>query len=91
MKRFLLFLSLLLISFFSFGQSLKNWSATAKLGNGFIVAHRPSVVHVLQKHCRSAELNFTKSTTRKGGWEELYNFPEIGFGYQYFNLGNPQE
>ena len=91
MKRFLLFLSLLLISFFSIGQSLKNWSTTAKLGNGFIVAHRPSVVHVLQKHCRSFELNFTKSTEKRGGWEELYNFPEIGFGYQYFNLGNPQE
>jgi hypothetical protein len=91
MKRFLLFLSLLLISFFSIGQSLKNWSTTAKLGNGFIVAHRPSVVHVLQKHCRSLELNFTQTTTKRKGWEELYSFPEIGLGYQYFNLGNPQE
>jgi hypothetical protein len=91
MKRYLFFLSLILTSIFSFGQSIKNWSATAKLGNGFIVSHRPSVIHVLQKHCRSAEVNFTKVTMKKGNWEELYNFPEIGFGYQYFNLGNPQE
>lgn len=91
MKRFLLFLFLYVVPYYSIGQSIKNWSATAKLGNGFIVAHRPSVVHVLQKHCRSVELSFTKSTSKKGGWEELYNFPEIGFGYQFFNLGNPQE
>lgn len=91
MKRFLFFLLLIVVPFCSFGQSIKNWSTTAKLGDGFIVAHRPSVVHILQDHCRSIELDFTKSTIRRGEWEELYNFPEIGFGYQYFNLGNPQE
>jgi hypothetical protein len=91
MKRFLLFSVLVFAAMCGNSQSLKEWSTTAKIGNGFIVAHRPSVVHVLQKHCRSLELNFTQTTTKRKGWEELYNFPEIGFGYQYFNLGNPQE
>jgi len=91
MKRFLFISVLVFAAISSNSQSVKDWSCTAKIGNGFIVAHRPSVVHVLQKHSRSFELDFTKTTSRKKGWEELYNYPEIGFGYQYFNLGNPEE
>ena len=91
MKRIhpLLFLNLIAIAGFS--QTTKSWAINAKLGDGFIVAHRPSVVQVLQKHCRSFELDYTLKTQSRKGWEELYNFPEIGFGYQYFNLGNPSE
>jgi hypothetical protein len=48
MKRFLLFSVLVFAAMCGNSQSLKEWSTTAKIGNGFIVAHRPSVVHVLQ-------------------------------------------
>jgi len=91
MKRFLLFSLLVFVVSFGKCQSINDWSFTGKVGNGFIIAHRPAIVHVLQKHIRSFELDFTKETNRRKGWEELYNFPEIGIGYQYFNLGNPQE
>ncbi len=91
MKRILPLLFLNLIAIAGFSQTSKSWAINAKLGDGFIVAHRPSVVQVLQKHCRSFELDYTLKTQSRKGWEELYNFPEIGFGYQYFNLGNPSE
>ncbi|MFM7015254.1 MAG: acyloxyacyl hydrolase [Bacteroidota bacterium] len=91
MKRILLLISIYLLTISTNAQTNQKWSATGKFGDGFIVAHRPSVVHVLQKHSRSFELDYTYKTSRKKGWEELYNFPEIGIGYQYFDLGNPQE
>jgi len=91
MKRILPVLFPLFISITGFCQANKSWALNAKIGDGFIVAHRPSVVQVLQRHCRSFELDYTFKTQSKKGWEELYNFPEIGFGYQYFNLGNPSE
>jgi hypothetical protein len=90
MKRIPLLL-LLVFTFSGICQTPKNWSLTAKCGDGFIVAHRPSVVHVLQKHTRDFELDYTFKTKSRKGWEELYNFPELGLAYQYFNLGNPSE
>lgn len=87
----LLLILLCFLTILSQAQENKNWTISGKIGDGFVIAHRPSVVHLLQKHSRSIELNYTYKTTKKKGWEELYNFPEIGFGYQYFDLGNPQE
>lgn len=91
MKRVCAVLFILLLNHLAFCQSEKNWILTAKAGDGFIIAHRPSVVHVLQKHSRSFEVDYTFKTRERKGWEELYNFPELGIGYQYFNLGNPTE
>ena len=91
MKSTILTFLLSILLFLANGQEPKNWAVTAKIGDGFIVAHRPSVVHVLQKHTRSFEIDYTFKTHNKKDWEEIYNFPELGIGYQFFNLGNPTE
>lgn len=36
------------------------------------------------------ELSYCKRTTGKSYWEKIYNYPEVGFTFQYNSLGNPE-
>lgn len=67
------------------------WQLSGKVQEGFIIAHRPSVVHLQKKHVKGFEIDYLKQTNGEANWHHLYNFPVLGFGYQYFDLGNQEE
>lgn len=58
---------------------------------GFLMAHRPSVVHLQQRHIRGFDLRYYKQTDGTKPWQHLYNLPLLGFTFNYFNLGNDKE
>ncbi len=62
-----------------------------KYATGFIIAHRPLVVHVQQKKVSTLEFSYFFTSRGIAEWERLFNYPLIGAAYQRFDLGNPDE
>jgi len=71
-------------------QNLKNsdFKIYPRLKYGFIMPHHQSYRYFIKKHTKSLELNFGFNTSGKKLWHQLYNFPVVGFGIYFANLGN---
>ncbi len=94
-RRFLvvLFVFILPLRCIGNGDSLDipgRWSLGVKIQNGFLLAHRPTLVYLQQEKINSFEISFLKSTDGEDEWERIYNAPLIGVAYQYFDLGNKE-
>ncbi len=68
-----------------------SWLLSAKLHYGFIVAHRPAIVHLQHQHIRSFEIELAKPLKGDEDWQQPYQLPLFSISYQYFDLGNQQE
>ncbi|CAN5558124.1 acyloxyacyl hydrolase [soil metagenome] len=67
------------------------WSLSIKMQYGFLMTHRPTIIYLQQKHTRGLEINYLRGVDGQTSWMTDYNQPLLGFGFQYFNLGNPTE
>ncbi len=65
-----------------------NLVATANYHNGFIIPEYSNLAYVVQQKVQMASVNFSKKTTGKNYWEQLYNYPEYGISFFYTTLGN---
>ncbi len=61
------------------------------LHSGFIIAHRPALVHLQKRHITMLELSYLHSTDGSKHWHGIYNFPLYGLGYRYIDFGNSRE
>lgn len=95
MKRTLLFLLLALSAIPTLSQDTRHspgsWSVGAHYHYGFMIAHRPSIIHLQQKHLQGFEVNWQKLPSDSGGWRNIYGFPWLGITYLSYDLGNPLE
>ncbi len=57
---------------------------------GFIVPEYSNLIYIVEDYVQSASLYFSKKTTGKNDWEQLYNYPEYGLSLFYSTLGNDQ-
>ena len=55
---------------------------------GFIIAHRPTVVYLQQKHVFGIEAEMLHPFNGNADWQQAFDIPLYGIAYQYFNLGN---
>jgi len=58
---------------------------------GFVIAHRPAMIHLQKRHVRGFEIRYFKQTEGTKPWQQLYNFPLLGCTFNYFNFGNEDE
>lgn len=58
---------------------------------GFIWQHRPSLADVIGGNINVARITLGKNTFGKSYWEQLYRYPDCGWGYSFTDLGNPKE
>ena len=65
-------------------------SITATAHKGFVLPEYEYFLFVVQDYVQSVSLNFSKRTTGKNDWEQLYRFPEYGISLFYSTLGNDQ-
>ncbi len=72
-------------------STLGKWMVDARMNYGFVMAHRPSVVHLQRTHVYGFEAELFKTTNGELDWEQAYNKPLIGIGFQYWNLGDNAE
>ena len=58
---------------------------------GFIAPHRSVVNEIIEGHTKAYELSFFKQTSSNKQWQQLYNYPKLGFSFIYLDLANPQQ
>lgn len=68
-----------------------SWIVTGKVQWGFIIAHRPTIVHLQREHVHGFELNLTKPLTGDKTWQQPYLLPSYSLAFQFFYLGDKQE
>ena len=68
-----------------------SWLLSARAHYGFIMAHRPTIVHLQQKHVRGFEIELAKPLKGDEEWQQPYQLPLFSIAYQYFDLGNQEE
>jgi hypothetical protein len=55
---------------------------------GFIIAHRPTVMHLQKDHVKGLELEYVIPTNGCDDWQQPFLLPSYSFAYQYLDLGN---
>ena len=63
------------------------WNVGLNTGIGFIMPHHPNMIILQQGHVKCIELYFEKNTNGEKSWHQLYNYPSVGYSYQFFDLG----
>ncbi len=64
-------------------------SVAVRLHYGFILAHRPSVQHLV-RHTAGFEVSVYRQTTGKKPWHSYFGYPQTGFTYVFLDFNNPQ-
>jgi len=60
----------------------------AQFQNGLLLPEYDFFYVLTEKTIKGVELNISKKTKGKALWEQLYNYPEIGFSTVFSTLGN---
>jgi hypothetical protein len=60
-----------------------------KFSRGFIMPHHQEIRSLIQKHITEYNLHVGWQTTGNKQWQREWNYPEVGTGFYYANLGNP--
>ena len=67
------------------------WMVEARVNYGFVIAHRPAIVHLQTAHVFGLEAGFFRTTNGEKDWQQAYDRPLTGIGFQYFKLGDDKE
>ena len=81
---------LFLVSSYTNAQdsTLGKWMVSARMNYGFMIAHRPTVMQLQKTHVYGFEAELFKTSSGTHDWEQAFNKPLTGIGFQYFNLGD---
>ncbi|TDS10884.1 lipid A 3-O-deacylase PagL [Maribacter caenipelagi] len=86
------FLSIILISVsFCFAQEpseQKRYTLDASQFYGSIILHNPDISHLITSHPDGVILSYNRKTYGKEEWEELYNYPDLGYSFIYQNTNS---
>jgi hypothetical protein len=86
--RFVLLLFLPLFSIASAPDSTAGkYHISASILSGFIIAHRPALVPLQEKHVKGFDISVSKKRNGEKQWEQDWLFPETGLTLSCFDLG----
>ena len=95
MRRFLLLFLLLFSTFLLPAQERDTlpgrWILTTRAHVGFIIAHRPAIMHLQKEHVRGFEVELARPLNGTEDWQQAYALPLYSVAYQLFNLGDKEE
>ena len=60
-----------------------------EIGYGFVFEHRDVIAYNVKGHIPSLKISVGKSTFGDKDWQQRFRFPDLGFGYYYADLQNP--
>ncbi len=99
MKRHILFILLLSIIFGFWGNAQKIISEVGMPANqrhvtvlyhhGVVIPHHANMIYFIDDFSRGVEVNYGLWRFDKQGWQQYYNYPEVGVGFFYNSYGNP--
>lgn len=64
-------------------------SVTVLYHQGIVIPHHANMIYFIDDFSRAVEVNYGLLRFDKGGWQQWYNFPEVGIGLFYNSYGNP--
>ena len=85
------FTGLLLSITFCFSQDgdiPKRYTLDASQFYGSILLHNPDISHLISEHPDGLILSLNRKTYGHEEWEELYNYPDVGYSFVYQNMNN---
>lgn len=56
--------------------------------SGSILLHNPDITHLIQEHPAGLILSLNRKTYGLEEWEELYNYPDVGYSFIYQDMNN---
>ena len=83
-------MSIFLNNLFGQNKFTDNLFINSNYAIGYILPEYQFLNYVVSDYARSYELSFTKETSGKNEWEQLYNFPGYGLRFLYSDLGSPE-
>lgn len=90
-RSFAVFLLFSIVSINSFAQRRKQLQLSADAHYGLVVAHKPSMLYLIDGHATGAEINIFKTTSGEKQWQRDYNLPECGISIFYISFANSKE
>ena len=88
------FLSILFGSLFSLNASAQHeaeWSFGANTYYGGVLRYKPEMPKLKLTNLYGIELYTVKQTAGDKNWQARFNFPQVGYAFEYFNYGDPDE
>ncbi|TVZ15317.1 acyloxyacyl hydrolase [Maribacter sp. MAR_2009_72] len=86
------FLSIVMLSvsfcFAQEGAENKKYTLDANQFYGSIILHNPDISHLITSHPAGVILSYNRKTYGAEEWEELYNYPDLGYSFIYQNSNN---
>ena len=67
------------------------YSWSIRRDHGFLIAHRPALVPLQEKHISGFEISLAKISSGKNEWEREFLNPNRGITFAYFDLGSPDK
>lgn len=58
--------------------------------HGVVIPHHANMIYFIDDFSRGLEVNYSLLRFDKGGWQQWYNFPEVGLGFFYNTYGNSE-
>ena len=68
-----------------------NWNLQIRTDYGFIIAHRPALEPLQEKHVKGFEITISRQSYGKDDWENNFNFPSYGITIAAFDLGSKEK
>ena len=92
-NKYFIYPSLIFITAFAKGAQTDStngsWNLQLRADYGFIIAHRPELKPVQEKHLKGFEISLARTSDGCKDWQNLYNFPNYGITFAAFDLGSP--
>ncbi|WP_291962401.1 acyloxyacyl hydrolase [Maribacter sp.] len=70
------------------GTEKKKYTLDANQFYGSIILHNPDISHLITSHPAGVILSYNRKTYGEEEWEELYNYPDLGYSFIYQNANN---
>jgi len=64
----------------------KSWGISSAWHFGFLVAHNPTMLHLVDDHIKGVEVTFFRQTDGSAAWQSDYLFPQTGINLIYLDL-----
>ncbi len=81
-----------LLSFATVSDSTSGkYSWSIRSDYGFLIAHRPALRPLQERHIAGFEISVSKISYGKQEWEKDFSFPNKGITFAFFDLGSPQK
>lgn len=91
MKNQLIIFTFLLFTVHLSGQSTSDYSIKAEFIYGNIQKHTSHIENLIKDPVMGSEIDLEWQTKGKKPWNQYFNFPVIGIGAVWLNLGNPEK